>query len=232
MHRWLHMRFSAPLMAFGGVAIDQVGPTRHFPAASALAGLLANALGWHWREGERLQKLQDRLVFGALLARPGRQLTDTQNAQLHKSDKGWTTWGEPEGRDGATYNAPHRRQREYLADALVHVVLRLSPADEAPTIDELAAALDRPARPLFIGRKPCLPTLPLNAGIIEAPNALHALQELAGEVEAEGGAVILPEGEGEPAQARRQHLADVRYWITGLHAGSRPVVIGTVRGTP
>ena len=38
--RWLVLRFDAPLMAFGSVAVDQVGPVRDFPAASMLTGLI------------------------------------------------------------------------------------------------------------------------------------------------------------------------------------------------
>ena len=49
MHAWLKLDLAGPLMAFGGVAIDQVGPVRDFPAASMLTGLFANALGLEWR---------------------------------------------------------------------------------------------------------------------------------------------------------------------------------------
>ena len=42
---WLVLHLEAPLLAFGGVAIDQIGIIRDFPAASMLTGLLANALG-------------------------------------------------------------------------------------------------------------------------------------------------------------------------------------------
>ena len=157
-HRWLILQLDAPLMAFGGVAVDQVGPVRDFPAASMLTGLIGNALGWHWSDGAAHQEMQDRLIFAARREREGTLLTDTQNAQLGKSDKGWTTRGAPEGRDGASYEAPHRRRRDYHADLSVCAVLRLDPAGEAPTLDTLARAFDRPARPLFLGRKPCLPS--------------------------------------------------------------------------
>ncbi len=229
MPRWLHMRLCAPLMAFGGVAIDQVGPTRDLPAASALTGLLANALGWHWRTRGHHQALQERLIWAALVTRPGRVITDTQNAQLAKSDRGWTTSGIPEGRDGASYAAPHRRSRDYIADGETRVVLRLEPADAPPTLDQIADALDRPARPLFIGRKPCLPAAPLNAGWIEAGTALAALQTLRGQIEPGGGRALWPEGEGRPEGAQTEERADLRDWRTGFHAGSRRVVTGVLR---
>ena len=113
--RWLVLRLEAPLLAFGGVTIDHVGVTRDFPALSMLTGFLANALGWARTDWEKHQSLQHRLVFAARIDRvdDAGPLTDMQNARLEKADSGWTTWGEPEGRDGASYSAPHRRRRDY-----------------------------------------------------------------------------------------------------------------------
>lgn len=224
---WLHLRLAAPLMAFGGVAIDHVGPTREFPSASALTGLLANALGLRREEGARHQSLQDRLIFGALSVLPeGRNVplvvTDTQNAKLEKSDRGWTTWGAPEGRAGATYDSPHRRRRDYLADHETRVVLRLD-ASEGPTLDDVATALDRPARPLFIGRKPCMPTSPLLVGRAEGATAFAAL----GSLGITGHAIWPDEGDG-PDGALRHDLADLRNWHSGLHGGSRVVIEGRI----
>jgi CRISPR system Cascade subunit CasD len=219
-HRWLVLDLCAPLMAFGGVAIDQVGPTRDFPGTSMLAGLLGNALGWHWRDREAHQRLQDRLVTAARLEDEGRPITDVQNARLGKNDRGWTTFGAPEGRAGASYDAPHRRRRDYLADARLLAVLRLAP-DEGPSLDELAEALDRPARPLFVGRKPCLPSRRLFAGWTEGDTAHAALLGL-GKREARAQ---WPLGEG-PEGDRRVELSDLRNWETGLHGGSRYVIEG------
>lgn len=221
-------------MAFGGVAIDQVGPIRDFPAASMLTGLIGNALGWHWSDGNRHQTLQDRLIFAARHEREGALLTDVQNAQLKGSEKGWTTSGEPEGRDGGSYGAPHRRQRDYHADLSARVVLRLEPADEAPTLDDLAAAFERPMRPLFLGRKPCLPsTFLIDAGRgrwVNGDTAHKALQALPGESKKDLRA-LWPVGQGPEIGEgvdRISNLADLRNWRTGLHGGSRRVVEGRI----
>lgn len=226
-HQWLHLRLAAPLMAFGGVAVDHVGPTRDFPSASALTGLLANALGLRREESTHHQALQGRLIFGALSVLPGARatplfVTDSQNAKLEKSDRGWTTWGVPEGRAGATYDSPHRRRRDYLADHETRVVLRLA-AGDGPTLDDMAAALDRPARPLFIGRKPCLPTQPLLAGRLEGATAYAALKALG----ISGRAIWPDEGDGTD-NALRHDLADLRNWQSGLHGGSRVVMEGNI----
>lgn len=218
-HPWLLLDLAAPLMAFGGVAIDQIGPTRDLPAASMLTGLFANALGLYWTARAAHQDIQDRLVFAAAIVAAGVVVTDSQNARLEKSDKGWTTWGEPEGRDGDSYDAPHRRRRDYLADAHVAVVARLT--EGRPATDDLEAALRRPARPLFLGRKPCFPSRPILAGRIIAATAHEALSL------ARPGALRAqwPEGEG-PTGDRRIDLPDLRNWISGLHGGTRPVIEG------
>lgn len=220
---WLQLDLTAPLMAFGGVAIDQIGPTRDFPALSMLTGLIANALGLHWRDRTAHQDLQDRLVFAAAILREGALVTDSQNAQLEKTDRGWTTWGEPEGRDGASYGAPHRRRRDYLADAHLVVAMRLMPG--TPSTEDVEKALKHPARPLFIGRKPCFPTRPILAGLRTAATAHEALV-----LSLPAGQACLaqwPEGDG-PDGSRRLDLADLRNWTSGLHCGTRPVTEGHV----
>ena len=230
MQRWLILDLCAPLMAFGGVSIDHVGPTRDFPAASMLTGLFGNALGWHWSDGPAHHALQDRLIFAARIEREGRLVTDSQNAKLEKSDRGWTTRGTAEGRFGASYDAPHRRRRDYLADAQVLVVLRLAPGD-GPTLEALAGALDTPARPLFIGRKPCLPTRPIQAGWCEAPDAHSALTAVG---TAQQARAQWPATEG-PAGDRVIDIPDQRNWRSGLHGGSRSIVQGRMpapRATP
>jgi len=222
--RWLVLRLSAPMMSFGAVAIDQVGPTARWPGASMLTGLLGNALGWDWDDRAAHQALQDRLRFGAVTLREGEVLTDTQNAQLGKADRGWTTRGMPEGRTGASYDAPHRRRRDYLVDASLLVVLRLDPEDAHPTLDETAAALDHPARPIFLGRKPCLPTQPLNAGEVRGANVHDAL----GALDGDGPRLAAwPLGEG-PNGTRTMDVADRRVWSSGLHGGTRIIVEGWV----
>lgn len=232
-HRWLILRLEATLAAFGGVTIDQFGVTRDFPAASMLTGLIGNALGWKRTDSAAHQALQDRLVFAARRERENEFgiLTDTQNARLEKNDRGWTTWGVPDKRDGGqdTYKAPHRRRREYHTDVCVTIAMRLEPAEIPPDLEAIATALDRPARPLFIGRKPCLPSAPIYRGeIIEAPSAFNALNQLPCDKPLRA---IWPLGEGPSdgdAVTQIIDLPDLRNWKTGLHGGSRKVVEGSI----
>ena len=109
--RWMHLRLEAPLASFGGAAIDNIGVIRDFPAQSMLTGLFANALGWTRSMRSEHQRLQDRILFGALHdSDPGmRRTTDYQTAQIGKADRAWSTRGAPIGRAGGakTYKGAH-----------------------------------------------------------------------------------------------------------------------------
>jgi CRISPR system Cascade subunit CasD len=232
MARHLVLRLSSPLVAFGGETIDNLGVIRDFPALSMVTGLLANALGLDRGDDVRHNALQARLRLGTLLQSPGRRLTDFQTAQLSKQDTGWTTRGAVEERAGGegSYNSPHLRYRDYHADLIALVVLRLDPVEAAPTLDDLAAALDRPKRPLFIGRKPCMPTGRLVAGWLEADSVLDALRALSPDEGDGEQRVQWPDGEGQLPGDRVVDTCDERNWTSGLHGGWRAVREGLLRG--
>ena len=245
MPRHLLLRLEAPLIAFGGETIDNFGVIRDFPALSMIIGLFANALGWRREECELHDRLQNRLVVGARLNVPIQRIREYQTAQLFEKDQGWTTFGAPEGRapspsysmqaDGRK-SLTWQRYRDYHSSLNVLVALRLEPSDDAPTLDDLAAALDHPARPLFIGRKTCLPSQRIFAGWQEADNVLHALQIAC--LPEIGSAQSLrmqwPDGEGNLAGDRLIDLCDERNWTSGVHGGWRPVREGsfTPQGAP
>lgn len=236
--RHLILRLASPLVAFGGETIDNFGVIRDFPALSMLTGLVANALGWDRSETARHDRLQERLRIGTRLEQPGQRMGDYQTAELLERDEGWTTRGTPEGREPSPsykYNKDGRkaltlqRYRDYHADLVACVVLRLEPADESPTLDDIAAALDRPQRPLFIGRKPCLPTGRLMAGWVTADTVLDALQQLPLPHGTQAVRAQWPDGEGLLTGDRVLDLCDERQWRSGLHGGWRPVREGMIR---
>ena len=226
--RWLHLQLRAPLAAFGGEAIDAHGVTRDFPARSMLTGLLANALGWTRSMRAEHQALQDRLMFGAIREHEPLLggMTDYQTAQLRKDDRAWTTRGAPMGRAGgaASYDGAHQRWRDYHSDLRMSVVLRLVPEGIAPTLEELQAALVRPIRPLFIGRKSCLPAAPLFQRWVEASDARTALRAVIPS-DAKLLRALWPASESTE-DGRVVDVTDERNWLSGLHGGARRVCEG------
>lgn len=264
----LLLRFEAPLMSFGDVAIDSRGPTRMFPTRSMLAGLCANALGYEHQEAARTNALQACLRFASRRDRVGEMLRDFHTVDLGQLDRrgeawladtGWTTRGRKEERGGGDARmGTHIRERFYLADAIYTIALTLAPrsvsssqgsspsapaAGSAPSLDALEAALREPARPLFLGRKPCLPSAPLLIGRTTAGTLLGALAAvpLSQRGTAHDGRLLAewPDDTDEGAHAqkvapdsRRIAITDERDWVNQIHVGRRFVREGLLRITP
>ncbi len=171
----LVLRFDAPLMSFGGTVVDQINPTRDFPGRAMLAGLLGNALGYDHRDTEALEALQARVRWAAREDLPGKAFMDYQTVNLIAPYmlEGWTTRGQPEGRKGGD-NATAIRNRHYLANAVYIVAVTLS-AGSGPDVDALDRAVQRPARPLFLGRKCCIPSTPLRYARVSTERLRDAL---------------------------------------------------------
>ncbi|HVA67879.1 MAG TPA: type I-E CRISPR-associated protein Cas5/CasD [Candidatus Binataceae bacterium] len=222
----LIIRFDAPLVSFGGVVIDNNGVIRAFPARSMLAGMLGNALGYDHRDAAALQALQERIVYAVRCDRPGQLLSDFQTVDLSQPflQRGWTTRGIVQGRAGAeaTRTGTHIRYRDYLADAVYTVALALAPPDANPDAARLEAALRAPARPLFIGRKPCLPAEPIFLARFAALDLRDALiraprSERAG-ANRRFQAWFPVEG---PHVPNARPLTDDRDWTNQIHVGRR-----------
>lgn len=252
----------APLMAFGIPQIDEIGRTGQFPGRSQIAGLIGNALGWTHGDTGLLQGLQSRLSIACVLLREGEAVRDFQTVDLGQpflDGAGWTTRGVPEQREGGSAaTGTHIRQRWYRADAVVLVAVGLRPAggeDGQPDIAAVATALESPARPLFIGRKNCLPSLPPFAGTVAASDPLAALAEgmqlppvAARRLEitgrSRGEAALLTEWPARlpiPAVLRSPAVPDgydedvvfdSRDWANQLHGGTRRVRRQRLTGWP
>ncbi|WP_297529623.1 type I-E CRISPR-associated protein Cas5/CasD [Thiohalobacter sp.] len=247
----LILRLDAPLMSFGGVMIDQHGFIERFPGTSLLTGLVGNALGWGHGDFERLEALQARLAYAARWDVLPVRIVDYHTVNLGqpkmkgyatgKEPLGWTTRGVPEGRGkGEATKGTHIRYRHYWADGLMTVALAL--AEEGnPDLDAVRDALAHPARPLFLGRKACLPARPLldPVPVREGPDLLAILRDVprwdrngqpqdeAGKAEACWPAELgFPKGTG--GEIRRVY--DLRDWANQLPAGSRERAEGILGG--
>lgn len=238
MPRFLIIRLDAPLIAFGGTIIDSRGFIDRFPALSMVTGLLANALGYDRGERERLQRLQDRLVLASRIEGTPELLSDFQTVKLEKGDRAWTTRGTVASRAGgaATYDSPHIREREFWTGIAVTMAVGLSPEDETPSLQECAEALAFPQRPLFIGRKPCLPSRALidREPFIEAADVKAALDKAETIRELENGAALAcqwpaPPGAKPEAASRIESVTDRRLWASSVHAGTRQVFVSEAR---
>lgn len=238
--RCLMLRFDAPLMSFGGVLVDQHNRTERFPGQALLTGLMANALGWHHGDVEALNDLQSRIEYAARWDVPPTPLRDYHTVDLgqpHLAHPGWTTRGAPEHREGGpARKGTHERYRHYWADGVMTLALALSKG--SPGLDAVMAALRRPARPLFLGRKTCLPAGRLLLGQREAANTLLALQAEPRDgrtsPETKRFEACWPPGCGDVHSEVRQReiRTDERNWRIQAHVGLRPVIVGHISEVP
>jgi CRISPR system Cascade subunit CasD len=261
----LVLRLDAPLLSFGAPTVDSLGKTAPHPSRSMLTGLLANALGWGYGRSdlEEMSKLQARLNWAARRDKAGEPMTEYQTVDLGqrhmwaiggKSEEGfgavsWTTRGAIEERAGATANATgtHQRWRDHYADAVYAVAVGLAPGD-GPSVAELAAAVQRPARPLFLGRKSCPPAAPLFVAVVQAESVVAALlpsavpnqacrRDRPGSKPAQAGqfaSLWWPGDEDHPTGDRHfeeMSVTEERDWLNQIHVGERLIRHGRLQMT-
>lgn len=230
----LLLRFDAPLMSFGGPMVDNRGPTDPFPGRSLVCGLLGNALGWEHADKAALTALQARLRVASRADRAGELLSDFQTVDLgqeHLSRPMWTTRGRTEHRDGGTAaTATHIRYRRYWADRVQTLAVSLEPSDERPDVDVLVTALSFPARPLFLGRKPCLPSRPILLGRGQYASLRDALASVPRAPRADEGPLPgwWPPEPGDSADTRLIDVSDARDWANQIHQGQGALRHGRV----
>ncbi|MCB9678339.1 MAG: type I-E CRISPR-associated protein Cas5/CasD [Alphaproteobacteria bacterium] len=231
----LVLELDAPMMAFGGVAVDADRRTEPFPTLSMLTGLIANALGYDHRDIASTQALQEGLRYAVRSrseVRGARRMTDYDTTDLgqpfmRSEDVAWTTRHAIEERRGGTArHGTHIRSREYLLKSWTTgpaFVVALEVAGEAPAEDRVWEALLRPERPLFLGRKSCLP-----AGPIAKSRTRGTCVETAGDWdETTLDWLWHDEVDATPASwkpVQKLLVRDQRDWANQIHVGERRMI--------
>lgn len=143
---------AGPMQAWGNSSRFTVRGTGSEPSRSGIIGMLAAAQG-----RRRTDPLEDliSLRFGVRTDQPGSVLRDFHTARTLDGGKSMPL-----------------SQRYYLQDAVFVAGLE----GDAGLLEGLAAALRRPAFPLFLGRRSCPPSRPLVLGLrdLELEDALRA----------------------------------------------------------
>lgn len=147
----LLLRLSGPLQSWGYDSKFETRRTNREPTKSGVIGMIAAALG-----RKRNEPLDDlvQLRFGVRVDKEGELLHDYHTATTA---------------DGKTYVT----YRYYLSDAIF--LVGLESEDEA-LLQKISSAITSPCFPLFLGRRSCVPTLPIHLGIRKC-TLLQALQQ-------------------------------------------------------
>lgn len=235
----LVLRLDAPLMSFGAPIIDRHGKVQAYPALSLIAGLLGNAMGYEHGDFDKLNQLQNCLSYASRQDRAGQQIRDYHTVDLSqdfmRDDNAWTTQGWlDERKGGAASKGTHIRLRDYHADAVHTVALTLDPANEEPDLDQIEHALQNPERPLFIGRKTCLPATPLFMTQMEADSLVNALEKVPLHERADNRKTYtawwpVDDKEHHTKPEMEQPVTDRRDWANQIHVGERWIARGEIK---
>ena len=163
----LILRLSAPLQSWGTQSRFSVRDTGREPSKSGIVGLLAAALGR--QRGVDVSDLM-QLNLAVRIDRDGVLRRDYQTAGGGRL---------PDGRDYGVAKANGGKpatvtsSRYYLADADFRVALG---SNDLRLLNALAAAIENPAWPLFLGRKAFVANPDLSRGVREGVSVFEAMQ--------------------------------------------------------
>lgn len=235
----LVLRLDAPVMSFGAPMIDRHGMIQPYPALSMMTGMLGNALGYDHADFAKLGRLQERLKYAVREDKRGQRIRDYQTVDLSQSfmrdEAAWTTYGIIEKRKGGSAGTgTHERYRYYWADAVYTIVLTLDPIDESPTIDELQDCIQFPERPLFLGRKTCMPSTPVHLCRITCHSLEEALKkvELSKRADKQNSHRAWWQVDADVSQSSKQFVSpavDRKDWSNQIHVGERWVAQSQIK---
>lgn len=165
----LFLRLEGPLQSWGTRARWTVRDTVPEPTKSGVVGLLACALGWGRQHDREIHDMGVSLAFGVRVDRPGELVRDYQ-----------TIFGGAMSADGKVKITPSTKTLEtvvsprlYLADASFLAVV----CGTQGRIEQLAAAIQDPVWPLYLGRKSCVPAVHPFEGTGQFDSILDALEQ-------------------------------------------------------
>ena len=174
MTELLLFRLFGPFASWGEVAVGEVRPSALRPTRSALLGLLAAALGLERQDEEAQLALAAGVRFAVRIDSPGVPAVDYHTVNYRKPErKEVVLTRADELRVARDLLSTVQSWRHYRCDALFTVAV--APTEAARySLALLQAALERPVFPLSLGRKACVPALPLGPQRVAATTLLEA----------------------------------------------------------
>lgn len=225
MPSYLFFQLAAPMASWGEIAVGEDRASASHPTRSAIIGILASALGIRRREEERQRRLAEGYRTAVIVCDPGELVRDYHTTQVPSSPdaKGWPLATRRDEIDVISWSRRTKGKageailsyRDYRCDARWIVAVEARP-DAPYSLEEIRLALREPKLVLYLGRKSCPPTLPLDPHVLEGGNLIEAL---------EGLAFTKPQDVAEsPRRWRRARRSGPvpLYWEAGVTTGLDP----------
>ena len=160
----LLFRLEGPLQSWGERSKWDYRDTADFPSKSGIVGLLSCALGLE-REDPEIAELSRQLSMIVRADRAGELITD-----FHTVSTEMLLNAEGKKRSGAGTIVSHR---SYLQDASFLVGI----SGDGASLERLKGALDSPVWPVYLGRKSCVPSVPVTGRLTDTYGSLREAME-------------------------------------------------------
>jgi len=175
---YLVFQLQGAMAAWGEAAVGEFRGSHEYPTASALAGLMSAALGLRRDQEAELRALHTGYLFGVGVCQGGALLRDYHTAQVPgrvamKGRRHVTRKDELSFARNDLHTILSTRDYRQGVDLLVGVQ---ACAGAPCSLDELRRAIERPEFVLYLGRKSCPPSAPLNPRVVQSDTLLEAFK--------------------------------------------------------
>jgi len=194
---YLVFRLYGTLASWGDIAVGEIRPSYRYPSKSAVIGLIAAALGFNRDESKKQTELS-KLLFSTRIDALGSPIDDyhtiqAPSEQAIKNDRGtpfWTRIDEIEAMKWRVMKTRNNKEagavqsrRTYYCDSVYTVALSESRsakiswgALKLSSIHELVSKIKYPEFTLYLGRKSCPLSIPMQPQITTAENCIEAFR--------------------------------------------------------
>ena len=161
--RFIQLKLQGPLQSWGERSRWDSRDTATMPTKSGIIGLIGCCMGFP-RGASELRMLNQSLHIAARADRPGRVMTDFHTVQAPKGQRMLNSQGKPRGETIIT-------PKQYLQEAAFTVLIW----GDSETLDKVYQSLRHPKWTPYLGRKSCVPSIPIIPNIIEAETVDEAI---------------------------------------------------------
>lgn len=170
---YLLFRLYGPMASWGEIAVGETRHTANYPGKSAIIGLLAAVLGIKRSEAEKQQSMQQGYAIAVEAYSHGSLLRDYHTAQVPDSAGGFIYRTR---RDelilGKSRLGTILSSREYRLNAFTVVAVKALPGARY-NLHEIKEHLEQPIFHVYLGRKSCPLSAPMNPQIVIDKNNFY-----------------------------------------------------------
>lgn len=176
MPDFLVFQLYGAMAAWGDIAVGEHRPSQGHPSKSAIIGLLAAALGIRREEEDQQQALAQSYGMAVCVQAAGEILRDYHTIQVPGGKRTYATRRDELLTDSLNLNTL-LSQRDYRMDAVYQVAIWGKTEALPFSLEQLAQALQQPVFTLYLGRKSCPLSLPLQPKLIHNSTLQQAFEQ-------------------------------------------------------